>query len=537
MPESTSCPHCNQPIAIEDEGCTCCAASLDELAGNDSADSLIHNSLMYEEYQIPYLGEYLLQMGLIKRADLETALAIQEEQVKGSQRQLLGQILIEQGYIDQNSLNQIILEQLLSLGSALEISEKNIEGSGKVMGLQTNVKPDQLIISADLTSEAISIITRSGSKEQVLEGLVKVFQDAPYVSAILLHEAAGFRVVSPSANHPLPKLPDRLAVHQDRLDMYLNLINPFLIFAMEDSPDLPGELMELVNLLSEKYLAILPVTVDSHTVAMIICSTNHSEEINISNLQVYIDITKLFSQTLEGFSHADIMGRRLSVMRSLEAINQTIAQETDLERLYQVIHEQISKVVGEVDLVIALYDQGEESINFPYACEDKQLISVPTFPLGEGLTSVIINTGQPLMLLENADIHAEEMGAKIIGKPAKSFLGVPLIVAGEVFGALIVQDTSSEYRFDDEDQNFLTLLASQVAISIRNLSMLNEIHAKAHRNRIVSEITAKFWTSSDVDTIMRTAILELGRTLKASKGLIQLKMPEIEVDNMDIESS
>jgi two-component system sensor histidine kinase DevS len=138
------------------------------------------------------------------------------------------------------------------------------------------------------------------------------------------------------------------------------------------------------------------------------------------------------------------------------------------------------------------------------------------------------------MLVENAASQAQELGAKIIGTPAKSFLGVPLIVVGDVIGALIIQDTENEYRFDDEDQNFLTILASQVAISIRNLFMLNEIMEKAERDRLVNEITAKFWSSSDVDTIMRTAILELGRALKASKGLIQLKVAETEIDTLDM---
>jgi hypothetical protein len=64
--------------------------------------------------------------------------------------------------------------------------------------------------------------------------------------------------------------------------------------------------------------------------------------------------------------------------------------------------------------------------------------------------------------------------------------------------------------------------------------MFNEIMEKAERDRLVNEITTKFWSSSDVDTIMRTAILELSRTLKASKGLIQLKVAETEIDTLDM---
>ncbi len=536
MAETIPCPLCHQPVEIGNESCTHCKATLEDKSVDISAEAITHEVMVFNEKKTSTLGEYLLQKGLIESGDLEKALALQEEQAGQGKRQLLGQILMDQGLVDQNSLNQVILEQLLSLGSALELSEQHVERLVNEPVSQPHTNLDQKIITTDLTQDAIAIIARAGSKNQVLEGLVKIFQDAPGVSSILISEQSDFEIIVPSTRSTFTELPTRLAIHPNSFDQYLNPLNPLITFQMEDPPDLPGELIEHLNQLEEKYIALLPVMVASHATAMIIFSSTRSEEINVSNLKVYIDISKLFSKTMEAISNADIMGRRLSVMRSLEAINQTIARETDLDKLFQVIHEQVTLVVGEVDMIIALYDQENKIINIPYACEDQHLLTIPSFPLGEGLTSIIIKDSLPLMIVENADLQAQEMGAKIIGTPAQSFLGVPLTVAGEVIGALIIQDTAKEHRFDDEDQNFLTILASQVAISIRNLFMLNEITEKAERDRLVNEITAKFWSSTDVDSIMRTAILELGRTLKASKGLIQLKVPETEIDTFDMEN-
>ena len=537
MPKLTSCPHCNRPVAIGDDQCINCQGDLHNEYVNVVADSTLDKSPIDYETQTPNLGEFLLKKGLIEQVELEKALAIQDEQAVGSQRQLLGQIMIDQGLIDQNTLNQVILEQILSLQTALEATEQQLEHSNKVPNTPTDLGSNQIKSSVQVTLNAISFITHAESKDQVLEGVVKTFQDAPHVSAILLAERKGLVVVhSHTSQTSKQKLPDWLSIHPNYLDKYLNPLNPLLLFYLDYPPDLPEELIDILHQLGHKYFALLPVIVDMHSVATIIFGSHQSEDINISNLKAYIDIAKLFSKTLEGISNTEIMRRRLSVMQSLDAINQTIAKETDIDRLFQVIHDQISEVVGEVSLLIALYDEQAETIKIPYACEDKQLLSIPPFPLGEGLTSVIINTGQPLMLVENAEHHAQEMGAKLVGAPAKSFLGVPLIVAGDVIGALIIQDNHKEYRFDEEDQHFLIMLASQVAISLRNLIMLEEIQGKAERDRIVSAITAKFWASSDVDTIMRTAILELSRTLKASKGLIQLKVDESGTETMDIES-
>jgi GAF domain-containing protein len=537
MSDLNSCPHCNRPVVIGDEQCTYCHENLHDKNVKEIANSTLNNSPINYEPQTPNLGEFLLNKGLIKKIDLEKALAIQEEQAVGSQRQLLGQILIDQGLIDQNTLNQVILEQLLSLQTALVATEQQVEHTNKVPNVLTELGHNQINSSAQITLDAISIITHADSKEQILDGLVKIFLDVPFTSAILLSERKGFAVIQTTTTQTsIPKFPRWLSLHPNCLIKYLNPLNPLLIFDLDDPPELPDELMDILHQLGHKHIALLPVIVAMNAVATIIFASHDSGAINISNLKAYIDIAKLFSKTLEGISNTETMQRRLSVMQSLDAINQSIAGETEIDRLFQVIHDQISEVVGDVNLLIALYDKEDETIKIPYAYEDKQLLSIQPFPLGEGLTSIIINTGQPLKLDENAESRAQEMGAKVVGTPAKSFLGVPLIVAGDVIGALIIQDNHTEYRFDEEDQHFLIILASQVAISIRNLIMLEEIQGKAERDRIVSGITAKFWASSDVETIMRTAIMELGRTLKASKGLIQLKVDESGIETMDIES-
>ena len=57
--------------------------------------------------------------------------------------------------------------------------------------------------------------------------------------------------------------------------------------------------------------------------------------------------------------------------------------------------------------------------------ESGSYLKSETFPLGEGLTSILINTRQPLMLIENTEAKAMELGAKVLGKPAKSWLEFP----------------------------------------------------------------------------------------------------------------
>jgi GAF domain-containing protein len=214
--------------------------------------------------------------------------------------------------------------------------------------------------------------------------------------------------------------------------------------------------------------------------------------------------------------------RRLIALQSLATISQAISGVTDLDDLFDSIHEQITKVVGDVDLAIALYDPKTDMISIPYAQEADQKIALEPFPLGQGLTSILIRTQQPLLLVEDTERRARELGAKITGAPAKSWLGVPLIVSGEVLGAILLQDIEHEQRFNEDDLRLITTLASQVAITIRNARLLQESNLRAERERIVSDITSKIWSSPNVDSIARNALQELSRSLQVSEGSIFL---------------
>jgi GAF domain-containing protein len=255
----------------------------------------------------------------------------------------------------------------------------------------------------------------------------------------------------------------------------------------------------------------------------------NESDINPLTIQPYVSLAGQVTTAIDKVQAMTHLHRRVAGLQSLASISQAISVATDLNELYELIHEKISQVMGELDLAITLYDQTTDMISIPYAYEAGQEISLPPFPLGQGLTSVLIRTQQPLMLVENTEQRANELGAKVAGVAAKSWLGVPLIVSNEVIGAIIVQDTVREHRFDMDDMRLLTTLAAQVAISIRNVQLYKETKERAERERRTSEINAHIWSSPDVENIARTALNELCISLRATGGSIHLSRSFIEL--------
>ena len=198
--------------------------------------------------------------------------------------------------------------------------------------------------------------------------------------------------------------------------------------------------------------------------------------------------------------------RQLIEVKALNTLAANAATINDLKSFYSSIHEQVSSVVGEYGFVIALYDQKTNSINIPYLYEDGKFSSIDTFPLGEGLTSILIRTREPLMLVEDAERRAAGMGAKVAGKAAKSWLGVPLIARGEAIGAIIIQDLDHEYSFDNNDLKFITAVANQISGAIHNVRLIDQSRQSALQFETAAEISRDISSSLDLDELLKKGV-------------------------------
>ena len=79
------------------------------------------------EVLVPRLGDFLVENNLIQSAQLEQALAIQGDLKKAGKAELLGDILINHGYIDRKTLDQAITTQILQLRNALQEANQSLE--------------------------------------------------------------------------------------------------------------------------------------------------------------------------------------------------------------------------------------------------------------------------------------------------------------------------------------------------------------------------------------------------------------------------
>jgi len=129
-PYLVSCPQCGRLVDAQARQCPFCeidlawAAALAEQALTETASHPLSGHIT-PEYLVPRLGEYLLEKGVLTQKDLQRALEYQSS--SQGQPRLLGQVLLELGLVDRETLDQVITEQILQLQNALQQSNRELE--------------------------------------------------------------------------------------------------------------------------------------------------------------------------------------------------------------------------------------------------------------------------------------------------------------------------------------------------------------------------------------------------------------------------
>lgn len=270
----------------------------------------------------------------------------------------------------------------------------------------------------------------------------------------------------------------------------------------------PPHLLAYPRQLGCETAAYVPIFDEGQLRGLVLIGARAGQDLNQDVIEAFTRTITITSATIKRAmtTREPTTQPRTTEAAALNALASGAANAGDSRSFYTLIHDQVRSVVGDHGFVIALYDLKTNSINIPYLYEEGSFSSIDSFPLGEGLTSVLIRTHQPLMLVEETEKRAIAMGAKVSGKPAMSWLGVPLLVRGEAIGALIVQDPNHEHAFNDDDLRFVSSVANQVSGAIYNFRLLEESKQSALQFETAAEIARDISSSLDLDELLKKAV-------------------------------
>jgi GAF domain-containing protein len=113
------------------------------------------------------------------------------------------------------------------------------------------------------------------------------------------------------------------------------------------------------------------------------------------------------------------------------------------------------------------------------------------------------------------------------GKPVglDNSAGVPIMLRGEVLGTIGLQTDLNRPVTEDELAT-AQAVADQVAQSIEAARLLEETERLANRERTINEINSRVRQTINIDTILKTAVNELGQSLKAARVTARINVAD-----------
>ena len=208
------------------------------------------------------------------------------------------------------------------------------------------------------------------------------------------------------------------------------------------------------------------------------------------SLSVGLENARLFEET----------GQRAAELAIINNVGQALAEQLELDALIERLGDQLREVFSADLVYVALHDTATDMIDFAYYSENGERGENPSMRFGEGLSSRILQTRVPLLL--NRPEAFQELGIPVVGTPAKSYLGVPIIAGTAAIGVISVQHIEQPGRFTEADTRLLSTIAANVGVAIQNARLYAETGRRASEMAALAELGREIGALLDLEPIL-----------------------------------
>lgn len=179
---------------------------------------------------------------------------------------------------------------------------------------------------------------------------------------------------------------------------------------------------------------------------------------------------------------------------ALFEISEAAYTASDTYALYKKIHQVIASLMPVKNIYIALYDEKNELLSFPYWVDEYDP-PLPPKKLGRGLTEYVLRTGLAILVDFQKDAELRKAGEiELIGSQSPVWLGVPLKVGGKTIGVVVVQDYENEKAYSDAEMQLLTFVSEQIAQVIERKRSADEIKKYSEELKQLNQTRDKFFS-------------------------------------------
>jgi signal transduction histidine kinase len=211
-------------------------------------------------------------------------------------------------------------------------------------------------------------------------------------------------------------------------------------------------------------------------------------------------------------------------IRSLLEAGIALTSELSLDALLQRLTETAAELTGARYAALGVIDPNRAELEsfVTTGLDSESTAAIGDLPRGRGILGVLIREAQPLRL------HDIAMDPRSVGFPPnhpamRTFLGVPILLRGVAYGNLYLTEKEGGGDFTTEDQELVTLLASQAAVAIENARLFESAKRWSDRLESLIEVGNALATEDELPRMLDLVARRLREIVHARFVVILLR--------------
>ncbi len=216
-------------------------------------------------------------------------------------------------------------------------------------------------------------------------------------------------------------------------------------------------------------------------------------------------------------------------LRRLIDVGRGPLSQLDSETVLNEVLETAREVTGARYAALGILDRERRELERFVTCgvDDVTHRLIGDLPRGRGILGILIDRPQPLRVA-NVGGHPQSYGFPPGHPPMSSFLGVPVVVRGQIWGNLYLTEKNNGGAFDGADEESALILASWAAIAIENARQAeaiadrrDELEQSARRIDAAHAIAVAVGAEMELEKVLEM-IANRGRALVQARSLVIL---------------
>jgi GAF domain-containing protein len=173
-----------------------------------------------------------------------------------------------------------------------------------------------------------------------------------------------------------------------------------------------------------------------------------------------------------------------SWIRHLLDVGRALTTEFDQRVLLDRVLETAREITGARYAALGILNEDHSGLEqfLTLGVDDATHRAIGDLPRGRGVLGALIEQPQPLRLADVGQ-HPSSYGFPAGHPPMRSFLGVPVVIRGQVWGNLYLTEKQGEAQFSGQDEEAAVILAEWAAVAIGNA----KLYESSERRRVQAE--------------------------------------------------